>query len=84
LYFLEAQCIQLEGCIILDWRLGYVLTIGTVILEINTFVMFANFDQFCYQERRVDVDGININYVKVGSGPKPILCLPGALGQYWF
>jgi hypothetical protein len=30
------------------------------------------------------VDGININYVKVGSGPKPILCLPGALGQYSF
>jgi hypothetical protein len=30
------------------------------------------------------VDGINVNYVKVGSGPKPILCLPGALGQYSF
>jgi hypothetical protein len=32
----------------------------------------------------VDVDGINVNYVKVGSGPKAILCLPGALGQYSF
>lgn len=28
------------------------------------------------------MDGIKINYVKTGSGPKSILCLPGALGSY--
>ncbi|PSN30578.1 Valacyclovir hydrolase, partial [Blattella germanica] len=34
-------------------------------------------------ENKVAVNGININYVKVGSGPKPVLCLPGALGSIW-
>ncbi|XP_023709549.2 valacyclovir hydrolase [Cryptotermes secundus] len=35
------------------------------------------------EESRVDVDGIKINYVKAGCGPKPIFCLPGALGSIW-
>ncbi|KAJ9595371.1 hypothetical protein L9F63_013421, partial [Diploptera punctata] len=31
------------------------------------------------KENKVAVDGININYIKVGSGSKPVLCLPGVL-----
>lgn len=35
------------------------------------------------KESKIAVDGININYIKVGFGPKPVLCLPGALGSIW-
>ncbi|XP_063225361.1 valacyclovir hydrolase isoform X1 [Bacillus rossius redtenbacheri] len=35
------------------------------------------------KEKKVLVNGININYLKVGSGPKAVLCLPGALGSIW-
>lgn len=30
-----------------------------------------------------NVEGINISYMKVGSGPHAVLCLPGALGSAW-
>ncbi|XP_069687584.1 valacyclovir hydrolase isoform X1 [Periplaneta americana] len=35
------------------------------------------------QESKITVNGIKINYVKVGNGPKPVLCLPGAIGSIW-
>ncbi|XP_067006287.2 valacyclovir hydrolase [Anabrus simplex] len=35
------------------------------------------------QEQKLLVDGCNINYVKVGAGPHPVLCTPGALGSIW-
>ncbi|XP_044761934.1 valacyclovir hydrolase-like [Coccinella septempunctata] len=35
------------------------------------------------QERLVYVDSQKINYLKVGKGPKNIVCFPGALGTIW-
>lgn len=35
------------------------------------------------EERKVNVDGSNINYVRVGIGNHPVLLLPGALGTAW-
>ncbi|XP_076655009.1 serine hydrolase BPHL-like [Halictus rubicundus] len=35
------------------------------------------------QERKVNVDGVDINYVKVGAGDHPVLLLPGAAGSVW-
>lgn len=34
-------------------------------------------------EQKVNVKGIQINYVKSGSGEKAVLLLPGALGSNW-
>ncbi|KAJ8673344.1 hypothetical protein QAD02_004606 [Eretmocerus hayati] len=34
-------------------------------------------------EKQVLVDGININYVKVGEGEHPVLLLPGSMGSIW-
>ncbi|XP_076173701.1 serine hydrolase BPHL-like isoform X2 [Ptiloglossa arizonensis] len=34
-------------------------------------------------ERKVNVDGLNINYLSVGTGEHPILLLPGAAGSIW-
>lgn len=34
------------------------------------------------QEDQMDIDGVPINYVKVGRGPKVILFLPGTLGTW--
>lgn len=35
------------------------------------------------EERKVNVDGLDINYVRVGSGDHPVLLLPGAMGSIW-
>ncbi|XP_066594711.1 valacyclovir hydrolase-like isoform X2 [Prorops nasuta] len=35
------------------------------------------------EETKVKVDGIDINYVKVGKGDHPVLLLPGAMGTIW-
>ncbi|XP_054003029.1 valacyclovir hydrolase-like [Hylaeus anthracinus] len=36
------------------------------------------------QEDNVNVDGVNINYVRTGTGDHPVLLLPGAMGWSWF
>lgn len=35
------------------------------------------------EERKVNVDGVNINYLRVGTGEHPVLLLPGAVGSIW-
>lgn len=52
---------------------------------LRTSVVLTNGRWFssAVQENKIAVDGIKINYVKTGSGPKSILCLPGALGSIW-
>ncbi|GAB1861773.1 Valacyclovir hydrolase [Camponotus japonicus] len=35
------------------------------------------------EERKIKVDGTEINYAKVGRGNHPVLLLPGALGTIW-
>ncbi|XP_035734380.1 valacyclovir hydrolase-like [Vespa mandarinia] len=35
------------------------------------------------EERKVNVNGFDINYVRVGIGNHPVLLLPGALGTAW-
>lgn len=37
---------------------------------------------FSSQERKVNVERFDINYVRVGVGNHPVLLLPGALGNY--
>lgn len=32
------------------------------------------------QEQKIEVDGVNINYVRTGVGEHPVLLLPGAMG----
>ncbi|XP_054003025.1 valacyclovir hydrolase-like isoform X2 [Hylaeus anthracinus] len=36
------------------------------------------------QERKVNVDGVDINYVRTGNGEHPILLLPGGMGWSWY
>lgn len=36
-----------------------------------------------FQEENIKVGNHNINYVKVGSGPHHVFCMPGALGTIW-
>ncbi|KAM3959760.1 valacyclovir hydrolase [Aphomia sociella] len=36
-----------------------------------------------FQDEKIKVGNYNINYVKVGSGPRTLLCVPGALGTIW-
>ncbi|KOC68981.1 Valacyclovir hydrolase [Habropoda laboriosa] len=38
---------------------------------------------FFEQERKINVDGWNINYLRVGTGEHPVLLLPGAVGSIW-
>ncbi|CAG9821433.1 unnamed protein product [Phaedon cochleariae] len=35
------------------------------------------------KEHKIDVDGQTLHYIKVGKGPKHILCLPGMVGTIW-
>ncbi|XP_043265011.1 valacyclovir hydrolase-like [Colletes gigas] len=35
------------------------------------------------QEQKVNVDGVNINYLRVGTGEHVVLLLPGAMGSIW-
>ncbi|XP_050461955.1 valacyclovir hydrolase [Cataglyphis hispanica] len=35
------------------------------------------------EERKVKVNGTEINYARIGSGDHPVLLLPGALGTIW-
>lgn len=35
------------------------------------------------EEGREEIDSFTINYLRTGSGPNPVLCLPGALGSSW-
>ena len=32
---------------------------------------------------KVEVEGTNINYEVVGTGPHTVLCLPGLVGEYF-
>ncbi|XP_053980553.1 valacyclovir hydrolase-like [Hylaeus volcanicus] len=36
------------------------------------------------QEQKVNVDGVDINYVRTGTGDHPVLLLPGAMGWSWY
>ncbi|XP_026683658.1 valacyclovir hydrolase-like [Diaphorina citri] len=36
-----------------------------------------------FQEQKVVIDNKTINYLKTGTGPHNVLCLPGALGSIW-
>ncbi|XP_049871065.1 valacyclovir hydrolase isoform X2 [Pectinophora gossypiella] len=36
-----------------------------------------------FKEEKIKVGEWNINYLKVGSGPHTLLCMPGALGSIW-
>ncbi|KAK0099161.1 hypothetical protein PV326_004320 [Microctonus aethiopoides] len=38
---------------------------------------------FTVQEKKINVNGININHVITGEGNHPVLLLPGALGSVW-
>lgn len=42
----------------------------------------ANTNNNFLQGGREKIDGHNISYVRAGSGPNAVLCLPGALGKY--
>lgn len=44
---------------------------------------FSNSMSQGVEEKKVNVDGIDINYVKVGTGDHPVLLLPGAAGSIW-
>ncbi|KAH0567424.1 valacyclovir hydrolase-like [Cotesia glomerata] len=35
------------------------------------------------EEKKINVDGIDINYLKTGAGSYPVLLLPGAVGTIW-
>ncbi|XP_076655558.1 serine hydrolase BPHL-like [Halictus rubicundus] len=35
------------------------------------------------QERKVNVDGVDTNYLKVGTGDHPVLLVPGGAGSIW-
>ncbi|XP_076765897.1 serine hydrolase BPHL [Xylocopa sonorina] len=35
------------------------------------------------EEQKVNVNGVNINYLRVGIGEHPVLLLPGAVGSIW-
>ncbi|XP_008211373.1 valacyclovir hydrolase [Nasonia vitripennis] len=35
------------------------------------------------EEQKIEVDGVNINYVRTGVGEHPVLLLPGAMGTIW-
>ncbi|XP_012265443.2 valacyclovir hydrolase [Athalia rosae] len=35
------------------------------------------------EEQKINVKGVDINYLKVGSGSHPVLLLPGTLGSIW-
>ncbi|CAD6214684.1 GSCOCG00004178001-RA-CDS [Cotesia congregata] len=35
------------------------------------------------EEKKINVDGIDINYLKTGAGSHPVLLLPGAVGTIW-
>ncbi|XP_055852232.1 valacyclovir hydrolase [Episyrphus balteatus] len=36
-----------------------------------------------FTEQKINVDGVDINYVKTGNGSKGILLMPGAIGSAW-
>lgn len=44
---------------------------------------FSSTVQSDLEERKVNVNGVNINYVRVGIGEHPVLLLPGAAGSIW-
>ncbi|XP_015430846.1 PREDICTED: valacyclovir hydrolase [Dufourea novaeangliae] len=35
------------------------------------------------EEQKINVNGVDINYLRVGTGNHPVLLLPGALGSIW-
>ncbi|XP_074103127.1 valacyclovir hydrolase-like [Cotesia typhae] len=35
------------------------------------------------EEKKINIDGIDINYLKTGAGSHPVLLLPGAVGTIW-
>lgn len=35
------------------------------------------------ETKQVEVKGQTVNYLKVGQGPRNLLCFPGALGTIW-
>lgn len=55
---------------------------GILIRESGSKVRPMSTD-FKGQEQQVTIDSKNINYLKVGTGNRTVLCLPGALGSIW-
>lgn len=51
----------------------------------NTKLINTNFRSFCVslKETKISVKGYNINHLVVGSGPHPVLLIPGACGSIW-
>ncbi|XP_076629373.1 serine hydrolase BPHL-like [Colletes latitarsis] len=60
-------------------------------LRVNSSIIFLNgaksfssmMQSHAIQERKVDVDGVDVNYLSVGTGKHTVLLLPGAAGSIW-
>ncbi|XP_076173697.1 serine hydrolase BPHL-like [Ptiloglossa arizonensis] len=60
------------------------LCVGIVILSLDGTKSHISMAQNnTDQERKINVDGVDINYVSVGTGEHPVLLLPGATGTIW-
>ncbi|KAK0171513.1 hypothetical protein PV327_011164 [Microctonus hyperodae] len=51
--------------------------------NIYTGIRYSSFATFTVQEKKINVNGIDINHVITGEGNHPVLLLPGALGSVW-
>ncbi|XP_076173698.1 serine hydrolase BPHL-like [Ptiloglossa arizonensis] len=60
------------------------LCVGIIIVSLDgtkSHISMAQNDTV--QERKINVDGVDINYVSVGTGEHPVLLLPGSTGTIW-
>ncbi|XP_061930271.1 valacyclovir hydrolase [Apis cerana] len=44
--------------------------------------IFSTIKNYISQEKKININGVNINYLKIGTG-NPVLLLPGAAGTIW-
>ncbi|XP_072394088.1 valacyclovir hydrolase [Diabrotica undecimpunctata] len=56
---------------------------NTLKLTQKNLKLLAKMSSETLKTHKIDVDGQTINYLKVGNGPKTVLCFPGALGTIW-
>ncbi|CAG9832708.1 unnamed protein product [Diabrotica balteata] len=56
---------------------------NTLKLTQKNLKLLAKMSTETLKTHKIDVDGQTINYLKVGNGPKTVLCFPGALGTIW-